>query len=104
MRLNDDGLLQLSVSKDLDRQCHTLDQTCVDQRLRCNRAGRCQISQTLDVDDGIFFSERVCESILRHATDEGHLATLESRAFSAARTSQQTLMPLGRRLSMARTT
>src|SRR5262245_11175424 len=94
MGLYDQRLLDLSVPEDLDWQSHPLYQSCVNERLRSNRALCGKISQTFHVHNGIFFSKRIPEPVLRDSANERHLPTFKSRLLAPTGSRQESLVPL----------
>ncbi len=77
MRLHNDRLREVSVSKNLDRQRLALDQSDIDQGLWRDGTGHDHVTQAFQVDDLVLLTKYVCEAMLRHATDQGHLAAFK---------------------------
>ena len=63
-----------------------LDQSGIDQRLWRNGTGHRHITQAFQVDNRVLLTKYVGKAMLRHSTDQGHLAAFKSARLPAPTT------------------
>src|SRR5437867_12030504 len=93
--LDNEEPYNLSETKDLDWLSLPLDEPCIDQNLGRDLLHRTEPIQRFEIHNGVLHSERIVESILGQATDEGHLSSLESGSISYSRPGLQALVSSG---------
>jgi hypothetical protein len=81
--LDHERLRELSLGKDLNQLSLSAHKAFIHQDLGRNGFCRLQISQTFQINDGVFGSKLIRESILRDSSDQRHLTAFETWALAA---------------------